>query len=195
MKEPKPNSEASEAAKEVKENIRELGAEVKRFQRKLKRVDRIVNKVKDKAKRKRKQGAKQMSLLEKELKEKLEEAHNEGEQTIEEVLDLVEPFRELSQPNIAGWEEIRTDYAQCKNLLGDYSQKCEELETSIEAFEKKVETLTGGAITREDLVKFRSDAVDVQVWMGRQMAILQRTAASGVVFLDLINKNRNGLNN
>lgn len=195
MKETKPNREASQAAREVKENVKELGAEVKKFQQKLKRVSRLVNKVKDKAKRKRKQDKKQMSLLEKELKEKLEEAQNEGEQTIEEVFALVEPFTNLSQPQIKGWEEIRGDYAKCRELLVEYSAKCEELESGIEAFEKKVEETTGGAITREDLVKFRSDAVDVQVWLGRQMALIQRTAASGVVFLDLINNNREGLNN
>jgi chromosome segregation ATPase len=194
MKEPK-NNEASEAAREVKASLNEVRTEIKTFQKKLKRVSRLVSKSKDKAKRQRKREQKQMSLLEQELKEKLEVASNEGEQTIEQVLEAVEPYAHLSQPQISGWEQIREDFGKCKELLAEYSQKCEQLESSIEDFEKKVETLTGGAIGREDLVKFRSDAVDVQVWMGRQMALLQRTAASGVVFLELINRNKEGLNN
>lgn len=170
--------EAKRHTKKIKSNLLEIKEELGDFGDKLRRAERIVNKMRDKKKYKKKK-EKQMEKA---------EAVNEGEVTVEEVFRELEKYRANPQPLVQGWEAAREHYNKSQEKLEEHSNKLKELEALLDAFENKVQFLTGGKVTKEDCQKFREASNEISVWFGRYAAVLQYTAASGVVFTDLIKK-------
>ena len=170
--------EVKRHTKKIKSNLLEIKEELGNFGSKLKRAEKLVNKMKDKKKYKKK----------KEKQMEKQEAVNEGEVTVEEVFRELETYRTNSQPLVQGWEAAREHYNKSHEKLEEHSNKLKELEALIDTFENKVEFLTGGKITKEECQKFREASNEISVWFGRYAAILQYTAASAVVFQDLIKK-------
>ena len=170
--------EVKRHTKKIKNNLLEIKEELGDFQNKVKRAERIVNKLKDKARYKKKK-VKQMEKS---------EPVNEGEVTVEEVFKQLESYRDNPQPNVQGWEAAREHYNKSQQKLEEHSNKLKELEGLLDTFENKVQFLTGGKVTKEECQKFREASNEISVWFGRYAAVLQYTAASGVVFADLIKK-------
>ena len=187
MKIVKPVNEALEAVREVKENVGELQEEIGNFQKKLDRAIKITKGMKiDQKKRQRKLDKKKVKQMEKEA------SVNEGDISVEEVFNKLEGFKDLPQPQIKDWETNRERYKKSREVLSQNEDQIRLLEKQIDAFEDKCEAL---GISKEECKKFREDSNQISIWFGRYEAMLQYAASAGVVFLDTVEKNKEGLKN
>lgn len=172
----KQESEMPLIFKEAKNNIAQLKedwAEVKilmeDLNRKTKRLERLQQKAEEKARK---------------FAEGIKEFTEEEKQTAQSVFDEVDAYRNVEGKD-TNFQFAREDYLKTCELYEETQKKILELNVAIDTLQNKMQ---GGNISAEDFKKHYELNRDIHYLFGMELALLNRKAASAVVFQDKIKK-------
>jgi len=130
-----------------------------------------------------------MSKSENELQGYVDEAKEEIEQsgmTCEDVWNLVDPYVEVEGDE--DYEKIRADYIESTRIYKESEDNVLRLKGEMEVLEGDMNSCLPGGISQEMFTKHYEVVRDLHYAFGHYTAILQRRAASGVVFLEQIRR-------
>ena len=161
--------EAKNNIKEIKNNLLEVRNEMQTVDRKLKRLEKMQVKAEEKARK---------------FAESIKEFSAEEKQTAQSVFDEVDSYLADEGKDI-NFQAAREDYSRTCELYETTQKKIAELQVLIGDLQKKMQ---GGNISEEDFKNHYEWNRDLHYSFGMELALLNRKAASAVVFQDRIRK-------
>ena len=122
---------------------------------------------------------------------KIAKEKDDKQLTCEEAFTMADPFINNTFPEGSEVDKIQKDYAKCTEAYEETEKKILELEGEMKAKEMMMNELCGGKLSQEDFTGYYEVVRDLHLLMGHHVALLNRRAASAVVFLDKLGLHKN----